>query len=429
MEVVDLSSVFDHTAGAYLALMRAPLEGVRVVAVDSFMAAPSAGAILADLGADVVKIEPLTGDPIRGNFRPAKVDGGLRSYDLQFDVDNRGKRSIAIALDTDEGAALAQRLCGHAQVFMCNLLPHRQERFGLDPASLMALNPSIVHATLTGYGTNGPDARRPGYDVTAFFGRSGLYDAMREGDEGMVPSARPAQGDHTAGIALVAAILAGLRVAEATGEGQVVETSLFEAAVWTQASDFATTAVDRAPVRRRRRTELFVASANRFPCGDGSWIVLNNIEVAAWARMCGAMGLEHLIEDNRFATAKKRFDNMEELIGLLDACFVTRTRDEWGALFDDAGIVWGPVLGLHEVAIDAQAEAIDLFPTVEHRDLGPYRTVRAPMRFEGLDVGPRGPSPAIGEHTRDVLAAAGLTASEIDELVAAEVIGEPTNDG
>jgi crotonobetainyl-CoA:carnitine CoA-transferase CaiB-like acyl-CoA transferase len=120
---------------------------------------------------------------------------------------------------------------------------------------------------------------------------------------------------------------------------------------------------------------------------------------------------------------------MEELIGLLDARFVTRTRDEWGALFDDAGIVWGPVLGLHEVAVDEQAEAIGLFPTVEHRDLGPYRTVRAPMRFDGLDVGPRGPSPAIGEHTREVLAPAGLSTREIDELVAANIISEPTADG
>lgn len=403
--------------------MQAPLEGVRVVAVDSFMAAPSAGAILADLGADVVKIEPLSGDPIRGMGRPAKVDGELRSYDLQFDVDNRGKRSIAIALDTDEGAALAQRLCGQAQVFMCNLLPHRQERFGLDPASLMAINPSIVHATLTGYGTNGPDATRPGYDVTAFFGRSGLYDAMREGDDGMVPNARPAQGDHTAGIALVVAILAGLRVAEATGEGQTVETSLFEAAVWTQASDFAITAVDQAPVRKRRRTEMLTPAANRFPCGDGHWIVLNNLGDTAWPRMCGAMGLDDLVDDDRFATPKLRFDNMEVLIGLLDDCFMTRTRDEWGAIFDDSGIIWGPVLGLHEVAVDPQAEAIGLFPTLEHRDLGPYRTVRLPMRFEGLDVAPRGPSPAIGEHTHQLLEALGLSADEIEALAATDVIG------
>ena len=191
--------------------MAAPLDDVSVITIESWMAAPSASAILADLGADVIKVEPLTGDPMRGLSRPAKVDGAFKSYDLQFDVDNRGKRSIAVALDTDAGADLVRRLIDGADIFMCNLLTHRQARFGLDPASLLKINPKLVHATLTGYGTTGPEAKRPGYDVTAFFGRSGLYDASREGDDGTVPMARPAQGDHTTGLALVGAILAALR--------------------------------------------------------------------------------------------------------------------------------------------------------------------------------------------------------------------------
>ncbi|MDG2113935.1 MAG: CoA transferase, partial [Actinomycetota bacterium] len=185
--------------------MAAPLDDVRIIEIDSWMAAPSAGAILADLGADVIKVEPLRGDPMRGMGRPAKVDEAIKGYDFQFDVDNRGKRSVAVDLDSEQGAAVVRRLVAGADVFMCNLLVHRQERFGLDPASLTAVNPRIVHATLTGYGTTGPEAWRPGYDVTAFFGRSGIYDAMREGELGAVPMARPAQGDHTTGLALVGA--------------------------------------------------------------------------------------------------------------------------------------------------------------------------------------------------------------------------------
>ena len=176
--------------------------------------------------------------------------------DLQFDVDNRGKESIAVALDQPEGADLVRKLIAKADIFMCNLLAERQEKFGLDPQTLLGLKPDLVHATLTGYGTSGPDAWRPGYDVTAFFGRSGLYDALREGEDGIVPMARPAQGDHTTGLAFFGAILAALRLAEKTGEGQIVETSLYETAVWTQASDYAVTAVDHAPVRRRSRKEL-----------------------------------------------------------------------------------------------------------------------------------------------------------------------------
>jgi crotonobetainyl-CoA:carnitine CoA-transferase CaiB-like acyl-CoA transferase len=211
--------------------MTAPLADIVVVEVDSYMAAPSAGAILADLGATVIKVEPLTGDPMRGLSRAIKhedLSDDVRRYDFGFDVDNRGKKSIALALDQPEGADLVRKLVADADIFMCNLLVGRQEKFGLDPETLFKVKLNLVHATLTGYGTTGPDAWCPGYDVTAFFGRSGLYDAQREGDEGVVPMARPAQGDHTTGLAMVASMLAALRLAEKSGEGQVVETSLYE---------------------------------------------------------------------------------------------------------------------------------------------------------------------------------------------------------
>ncbi len=403
--------------------MSTPLAGIKVLEVTSFMAAPSAGAILADLGADVVKLEPLRGDPMRGLSRPLKIESNFQGYDFQFDVDNRGKRSAAIALDKPEGAALAQRLAAQADIFLCNLLMRRQQRFGLDPDSLLALKPDLVHATLTGYGTTGPDAWRPGYDVTAFFGRSGLYDAMREGDDGVVPQARPAQGDHTAGLALVAAMLAALRLAERTGEGQVVETSLYETAVWTQASDFGITAVDKAPVRRRARHQALTPMTNRYPCGDGKWVVLNMLDAGAWERLCRALGRQDWLAEERFKTGKGRYQNMAELVDGIDETLAQRGRDEWGAIFDDHGVIWGPVLGLHEVPDDAQAQAIGLFPKVEHPQLGPYPTVNAPMRFKSADVQPRGPAPTAGQHTREILAGAGLSAVEVQALIAQGVVG------
>lgn len=402
--------------------MAAPLDDVTVIEVDSWMAAPSAGAMLADLGATVIKVEPLGGDPMRSLSRPAKIDGPLRGYDFSFDVDNRGKRSIAVALDTDEGAAIVRSLCRTADVFMCNLIAPRQERFGLDPKSLFKENPRLVHATLTGYGTGGPEAWRPGYDVTAFFGRSGLYDAMREGDDGDVPMARPAQGDHTTGLALFGAILAALRMAERTGEGQVVETSLFETAIWTQATDFAVTAVDRAPVRRRRRHEMLVPTSNRYPCGDGKWLVMNMPEEAAWVKLCKVLDRTEWLADERYATKKGRFDHMAEIVRGIDDALAVKTRDEWGEIFDRNGLIWGPVLGLHEVASDTQAEALGLFPTVEHPELGPYRTVAMPMRFHTADVGPRGPAPQLGDDTLRVLAGAGFTDENIADLAARGIV-------
>jgi len=399
----------------------APLDDITVVEIDSWMAAPSAGAILADMGANVLKVEPLRGDPLRGISRRPKVpdDDPRRTFDTAFSVDNRGKRSISVDLETPEGAALVHRLCSTADVFLCNLLSRRQTKFGLDPESLLKVNPAIVHATLTGYGTVGPEAWRPGYDVTAFFGRSGIYDTMREGPEGEPPMARTAQGDHTAGLALVGAILGALRLAERTGTGQVVETSLYESAVWTMASDICVTAVDEAEFRPRDRKHQISATANRFPCGDGKWVVINMPLESAWPRFCEALGLDELVTDERFIDMKARFRAMPELIELLDETFRTRTRDEWGVVFDEHKIVWGPVLGLHEVVADPQAEALGMFPTVTDPEIGEYRTVAMPLKFKSAPVGPKGPMPRRGEHTREILAEAGYGADEIDALLAA----------
>ena len=394
----------------------APLENVTVVEVDSFMAAPSAAAVLADMGARVVKVEPIQGDPMRGLSRPAKVESGFRGYDFQFDVDNRGKQSIAINLNDAAGVAVVHQLIGGADIFLCNLLPKRQHRFGLDAATLFKLRPGLVHATLTGYGTSGPDSWRPGYDVTAFFGRSGLYDAMREGEHGVVPMARPAQGDHTTGLALSTAILAALRLAEHTGEGQVVETSLYATAVWTQASDFGVTAVDKAPVRRRARQQQLTPMTNRYPCKDNNWVVLNMLDAGAWERLCRALDREDWLRDERFDSPRNRYQRMPELVDAIDEVLSAQTRDEWGKTFDEHGVIWGPVLGLHEVPDDPHARAIDLFPTIEHPELGSYPTVSIPIRFATAEVGPRGPAPGLGQHTRDVLAELGYAEADIQRL-------------
>ena len=397
--------------------MAAPLEDITVIEIDNYMAAPSTGAIMADMGAKVIKIEPLSGDPMRGLGRPAKIEGDLKGYDFGFDVDNRGKLSIAVALDTEDGIEVVHKLVEDAQIFLCNLLPHRQQRFGLDPESLLKINSRLVHATLTGYGTNGPDALRPGYDVTAFFGRSGLYDAMRDGDEGEVAMARPAQGDHTAGLALLGGILAALRLAERSGEGQVVETSLYESAIWTQATDFSVTAVDKAPVRRRARHNMLTPVANRYPCGDGKWIVLNYLGGDGFDKLCQALDQPQWHKDERYVDARSRYRHMPEIVSEIDEILSSKSRDEWGEIFDAHGLIWGPVLTLDEVSCDAQAEAIGMFPEIEHPTRGSYRSVRAPMRFAQADVKPRGPAPELGEHTDALLAKAGFSSGEIDALV------------
>lgn len=404
--------------------MTAPLEDVTVVEIDNWMASPSAAAILADLGANVIKVEPLTGDPMRNMGRPAKVSDEKKGFDYQFDVSNRGKRSIAVDLESDAGIEVVRALVATADIFMCNLLQHRQERFGLDPDALQRVNNRIVHATLTGYGTRGPEAHRPGYDVTAFFGRSGIYDAMREGESGTVPMARPAQGDHTTGLAFVGAILAALRLAERTGEPQTVETSLYETAIWTQATDYAITAVDHAPLRPRARENMIIPTANRYPCGDGKWVVLNMPEESAWPKLCNVIERQDLLSDERFEDIRGRFKHMPEIVAAIDDALSHKSRDQWGEIFDSNGIIWGPVLALHEVASDPQAEALSLFPVLDSEEIGTYRTVAAPMRFVEAEVGPKFPAPKLGEHTRQILADAGHNEGEIDALVKNGAVGD-----
>ncbi len=397
--------------------MTRPLDDITIIELDSWMAAPSAGVILADLGANVIKIEPLNGDPMRGMGRPAKIDTNIRDYDFQFDIDNRGKQSICLDLTRQDAIDIVTKLCQKADVFMCNLLARRQQKYGLDPASLLAVNSKLVHATLTGYGTRGPDAWRPGYDATAFFGRSGLHDAMREGEDGLVPMARPAQGDHVTGLALVGAILAAIRQVDRTGEGQVVETSLYETAVWTLATDYAVTLVDQRPVRKRSREEQLSPLINRYPCGDGRWIVFNMPEPSWWQGFCQALNRPEWVEDERFASAKDRYQHMAELVSAIDAIMAQKFRDEWGQIFDEHGIIWAPVLGLHEVIADPQAEAINLFPPMTAPGLGDYRTIRIPMNFHTLDILPSTPAPGQGEHTRQILTDLGYSGAEITALL------------
>lgn len=399
-----------------------PLDGVRVVEVAGWMAAPGATAAMADLGADVVKVEPLGGDAMRGVIRQPNLPDDVPHIDAAFQMDNRGKRGIAVALDRAEGQDLMRRLVGASDVFVCNLLGRRQERFGLDPDTLFSANPRLVHASLTGYGLQGPDAARPGFDITAFFGRGGITHSITEPGS-QAPRARPAQGDHAAALALLAAVLGALRLVERTGEGQVIDVNLLSTAVWTMSTDLSATLVDGEdpPVlgRRRRRHAL----QESFFCADDRWILLFMPEPHWWPKFSELVGHPEWAEDPRFETVASRMEHMPEITDLMDELFATRTLPEWGRLFDEARLTWAPAATVSEVASDPHAAQVGLFPEIEHPEAGTFRTVAIPMKLRGADVRPRGPAPDLGQHTREVLHDAGLSDSEIDEAGEAGVVG------
>jgi crotonobetainyl-CoA:carnitine CoA-transferase CaiB-like acyl-CoA transferase len=403
--------------------MSAPLEGIRVVEAGNWVAAPSTGALMADLGADVIKVEPLKGDVMRNMFRPGRSPHNQNPIDAPFHVDNRGKRSIAVDLEQPKGAAKVRDIIATSQVFITNLLPARQQRFGLDPDTILETNSRVVHATLTGYGTTGPDANRPGFDVTAFFGRGAVIDTMT--DPGQVaPYSRPGQGDHVTGLALFGAVLAALRLVDTTGTGQVVEVNLFGTAAWTMATDLSSVLVDMREPTKVDRFHRNSALSNRYQTSDGRWLFVNMPDAAWWSRFCTAIGADALINDHRFDTSKTRRDNMEELVGLLDGIIFLHPLDHWSEVLDEHRLIWGPASTLTELAGDPQAEAIGMFPTIT-ADNETIRTVAAPFRIKDVDVRPRGPGPNIGEHTIEVLDSIGVSHDEIETLVSSQVVGVP----
>ncbi len=398
-----------------------PLDGITVIELAGWVAAPSAGAILADLGADVIKVEPPGGDQLRGMLRPPKVEGLAASVDYPFTVDNRGKRSIVVAVNEVEGADLVRRLIATADVFLTNMLPHRLQRYGFDQESLSAVNASLVHASLSGYGHRGPDATAPGYDVTAFFGRAAITDSITvPGGDAPMPGA--GQGDHVAGLAMVGSILAALRIAEKTGTGQTVDVSLFATGVWTMASDLSSVLIDRRQPAKRARDAVVSALNSRYRCADDRWIFLTMPEQRWWPKFCEACGLEDLVDDPRFVDGRNRYRNMADLVPLIDAVFATKPLEDWAVILEEASLIWGPAARLIDVIDDPQAEAMGLWPMVEHGEAGAFPTVASPIGVVSVDTRPNGPAPNPGEHTDEVLRGLGLAADEIARLRESEVV-------
>jgi len=398
------------------------LEGIRVVEMGVWVAGPAAGGILADWGADVVKVETPAGDPMRGLFQLAM--GSDVPHNPPFDLDNRGKRSVVLDLKTDAGRAALEPILASADVFVSNMRPEALERLGLGHQELLARYPRLVYASVTGYGLEGAERDRASYDVGAFWARSGVADLFRE--PGGAPLAlRGGFGDHVTGIATVAGILGALLDRGRTGRGRLVETSLLRTGMYCIGWDLGIQLVYdklRATLPRDQNDNPMV---NCYQARGGEWFWLLGLEGDRhFPLLCDAIERLDLLVDERFASAKARRLNRRELIQILDLIFVQRTRDQWAEGFDREGVWWVPVQTPAEVVRDPQALANGAICEVEG---GPgredYRAIATPVGFrDGSDVSPArrlGAVPALGSHTREVLREAGLDEATIDVVMKA----------
>lgn len=381
--------------------MAGPLQGIRVVELGVWVAGPAAGGILADWGADVVKIEPPTGDPARLFGRMLGVEGDVSP---PFEMDNRGKRSIVLDMTLEKDRTTARELIDAADVFLTNVRPGALARMALDFATVAAHNPRLVYGLITGYGESGPDADRAAYDVAAFWARAGLAHLLTRPGQ-TPPFQRGGMGDHAAGMTLAAAICAALVARGRTGEGQMVSTSLYRQGAYTVSFDLNTFLLTGNSIAIGQRETMGNPCMNNYAAGDGRrfWIV--GLEAARhWPPLCRAVGRPEWLTDPRYDTPRSRAVNAVELIAELDEIFASKPLAEWAKIFAaEPDFFWSPINSLEDVVADEQFHAAGGVVYVPD-DEGAAPMVASPADFSHTPWEPRSVAPRLGEHTEEIVA-------------------------
>jgi crotonobetainyl-CoA:carnitine CoA-transferase CaiB-like acyl-CoA transferase len=388
-----------------------PLAGVKVIEFAHIMAGPVCGLMLADMGADVIKVEKVPGGDDTRRTLPPDVQGESASFLMM----NRNKRGIALNLKSDAGRDIARRLLADADVAIENYRKGTMERLGLGYDEVQALNPGIIYAELSGFGRSGPYANRAGFDLIAQ-GMSGIMSITGEGRGGPPTKCGPPLSDITAGILAAMGVLGAYVHRLRTGEGQRVDTSLFEAAIthtyWQSAMAFAT---GIAPVALGSAHPLS-APYQAFQAADG-WITVGAANQPNWLRLLEALDRPDLQEDPRFADDPSRMANIDALVAALSAIFKGRSVAHWLDCLERAGVPAGPVLDILGMHADAQALARGMVTEAPHSRVGPVKTLGHPVHYSATPAEITRGAPLLGEHTREVLAEYGYGPAEIDKFV------------
>ena len=399
-----------------------PFAGLKVIDCASFIAGPAAATILADFGADVIKIEPLEGDPYRGLYRVPGSPASDANY--PWELDSRNKRSLAIDLKRLRGVAVLHRLVAQADVFITNLPLPARARLAIDHASLAPLNARLIYASLTAYGESGSEAAKPGFDATAYWARSGLMDLIRPDHTAPPARAVAGLGDHPTATALFAAIATALYRRERTGQGGLVSTSLLANGLWANGVQVQATLGGVVYPPRPPRHQAPNALANVYRCADGRWlnlVILNEQMVPA---LLHALGDPSLLNDARLTSPALRGAHNLEAIALLDFCFAQHSLATWRVKLDAAGVTFGIINTLAEVAFDEQArQAQALVPFAD----GDGWTVASPLQLQGVQQRSPERAPYLGQHSAQVLHQAGYTSTDIAQLIDEGIVLDGTD--
>jgi len=395
------------------------LDGIRVIDAANFIAGPVSTTIMADFGADVIKVEPPTGDVyrVRGAGYPPSP------YNYPWIVDNRTKRSVAIDLRMEHGQKLLHHLVKEVDVFVTNAPLDSRARLRVRYEDLAPLNSRLIYASISAYGETGEEASKPGFDSIALWARTGLMDLVRASPD--VPPARslPGMGDHPTGTALFAAIMAGLYQRERTGRGTMVATSLMANGLWMNAIPVQGILCGVRTEVRPPREEAISALANMYRCRDGRWFMLTITgDEPQWEPFVRGIGREDLLTDPRFAATSGRRANAPALIAVLDEWFATKDWAAWSSILEKTGVAFGVVGTLDDIPHDAQMRASGALVPIEDPRAGASLTVSSPLQVGGQDKVPPTLAPEIGQHTIEVLRAAGISGAEIERLLQAGVI-------
>ena len=393
-----------------------PLKGIKVIDAASFIAAPLVSALMSDYGAEVIKIEPLTGD----TYREAVIGGHVwpeSEVDWAFILENRNKRSLSIDLKSKEGQIIIKKLIQQSDVFITNLPKTPREKLGLTDIIVRKLNPKIIYASLTGYGENGPDSNRTALDSTAYFARSGLMDWSKTIDsEGIPPFPIPGGGDHPTGLSLFTSILLALMNKEKTGLGTSVSTSLLANGVWSNAMLIQAILSGHKPIDTFY-WETLSAMRNIYTLKDKSlfFMLLTN-EEKHWDPFIQSFNLGFLHNNTKFNTKDNRQLNKKELKIILQEEFIKYTYEEVRYKLISIGIVFTKIMKTENTIIDPQTNLNNMFMNIEGEDIEKLKLVSPPLNIENAPRKNATKAPKLGEHNIEILKELGYTMEEIKIL-------------